>query len=431
MLFSAFLLLTSAFALDTRQVTTCKTPTFAADPTSLIKHPGGLMGQAELARLRTIKTNPNFTAWINQLSAATPLTYKATTQSKLSMYWNLNGFLDANPTLKAATDATNQNFIFTSGLQTYQQAIMFQITCNEQYAKNALAIIRDWTAAIVSYEPSVAGQSSQNAALVWAWAMASWLKTLELLKYTYSGYDALLEKNVLAMLTRLNIESVWNSVLAPTSYSSVLVVGNWHTSIIEAKLYLALLKNDKAGVAYAQNYYKRMVDGIPNPANTTQSDKIYIAYTGQEYETCRDMDHAQYGVGGMVQLAEAFYQQGVDLYSYGGKSALVTGLPGLGQVVETHAYITNHGPTGAWPPGVTPNGNVWKPASFGQGTACVLKEIAFKASGYELAFNHFNRRKGFAMANTKLTLQNRYTAYGPDMYYFHWGLGSFTHGQKM
>lgn len=42
----------------------------------------------------------------------------------------------------------------------------------------------------------------------------------------------------------------------------------------------------------------------------------YITPCGECGETKRDLFHSQFGLGGLIQLAEMAWQQGVDLYSY-------------------------------------------------------------------------------------------------------------------
>jgi hypothetical protein len=383
------------------------------------------MSKKELQKLQNYPlTEWPYSQWVSQLEDATPIDFDPQPQETLTMFWNANNFLVKNPVLLNRTRETTRRFVFESGLQSYQQAIMFQITGNVAYARNVMRIIRQWVNTTTLYEPE-----RHNRPLVLGWTLASWLKAAELLKYTFSEWDTELEQDLLNWIVKLKVEEAWDQVLTPNTFSTNLPVGNWHTTIAEAKLYLAFLRDDKEGVDFVVNYYKRMVDGIENPNNPQQRDLIYIGETGQQFEMCRDIDHTNYGTGGLVQIAEAMFHQGIDLYSYGPTSALEPGLPGLAQVLETTSYIGNFR---TWPPGVAPNGTIWKPSpnpEFVQGEGCKLTQIGFKAGGYEIGFHHFHRRLGYQMKQTRDLLATRYKDFGPDMYYFHWGLGSFTHGQ--
>lgn len=43
---------------------------------------------------------------------------------------------------------------------------------------------------------------------------------------------------------------------------------------------------------------------------------VYILDCGECNETKRDLFHSQFGLGGLIQVAEIGWQQGKDLYSY-------------------------------------------------------------------------------------------------------------------
>ena len=61
----------------------------------------------------------------------------------------------------------------------------------------------------------------------------------------------------------------------------------------------------------------------------------YIKPCGECTETNRDLFHSQFGLGGLIQLAEIAWHQGVDLYGYDFNK--------LSKAMEFHAYITNGG----------------------------------------------------------------------------------------
>jgi hypothetical protein len=59
----------------------------------------------------------------------------------------------------------------------------------------------------------------------------------------------------------------------------------------------------------------------------------YLTPCGECTETKRDLYHSQFGLGGLIQLAEMAWQQGLDLYGYA-YNKLAAGM-------EFHASICN------------------------------------------------------------------------------------------
>ena len=130
------------------------------------------------------------------------------------------------------------------------------------------------------------------------------------------------------------------------------------------------------------------------------------------------MDHSNYGIGGLVQIAEAFYNQGVDLYSYGPRGR--DDIPGLAQVLQTWSHITLYN---KFPPNVSSNDSFWRDTGFPRGSLCLLKMTKATAGGYHIGYNHFVKRM-----KLNLTELSTVVAKNPfDGYYFHWGLGSLSH----
>jgi hypothetical protein len=61
----------------------------------------------------------------------------------------------------------------------------------------------------------------------------------------------------------------------------------------------------------------------------------YLKPDGECTETKRDLFHTQFGLGGLIQLAEMAWQQGIDIYGYDYNK--------LAKSMEFHAFITNGG----------------------------------------------------------------------------------------
>jgi len=88
------------------------------------------------------------------------------------------------------------------------------------------------------------------------------------------------------------------SVVIPSPLS------NRHSTMFEAKMQLALLRDDHRLFQEVVADYPVLFDGMLADDSCCTN------------ETYRDLWHCQAGLGGLVQIAEMAWQQGVDLYSH-------------------------------------------------------------------------------------------------------------------
>ena len=90
----------------------------------------------------------------------------------------------------------------------------------------------------------------------------------------------------------------------------------WHTSIAEAKLQIAILRDDLGGFEEMIKYYDRILEGRVgrHPFLNEEKNDRYILASGQSQETCRDLVHAQFAQGSLLQIPEMAWHQGYDLY---------------------------------------------------------------------------------------------------------------------
>jgi hypothetical protein len=169
---------------------------------------------------------------------------------------------------------------------------------------------------------------------------------------------------------------------------------------------------------------------------------------GECSETLRDIYHSQFGLGGLVQVAEMCWQQDEDLYKY--KDCA------LASAMELHARIVNSVTGGSrdesyLPPGFKfienapkpPDGCEWRwdgrlqrlvahKKSTGEKVAELrdgvkyVRDISHNMGGWEVGYNHYVGRMGMAMPETQKLLQRKW----PDWYEFHWGLGTLTHADS-
>eukprot|EP00878_Enallax_costatus_P024210 GHUV01025815.1.p1 GENE.GHUV01025815.1~~GHUV01025815.1.p1 ORF type:complete len:268 (+),score=78.55 GHUV01025815.1:397-1200(+) len=252
----------------------------------------------------------------------------------------------------------------------YQQAVMWIVTNDERYARNAATIIDAWSTQNRAFH-------GKNAPLEGGWGMASFARAAELLKYTWPGWQSSgVEGRYISWVKSLVMPNLQHEML------NRLPMANWQATVAEALAQLSILTGDRSLWDQAMSWWHKVMD-------------VYITPCGECQETKRDMFHSQFGLGGLIQLAEMAWQQGVDLYSYRNNQ--------LFTAMEFHAYITNGG----------------KPKE-----CCYeLKGIGFLPCGWEVGYNHYKGRMGWEMPNTAAMLAK----HRPEKYVFHWGLGTLTH----
>lgn len=256
------------------------------------------------------------------------------------------------------------------GAMAYQHAIMFLFMNKKaEHARKAVEILDAWATKNKKFEGS-------NAPLEASWAVTSMVRAAEILKYMWSD-----EWKKTGVEGRLN---AWlDKIILPLVSTRITWTNNWNLTMAEARMQFAIFRENKAEFDWAVREFKRILDVYVKPWKT-----------GQCGETKRDMVHAQFGIGSMINLCEMAWHQGVtDLYT-----------PELMQCMEYHASILN--------------GNV--PSDLKKEE---IKENRFQPIGWEIGFQHFTKRKGVAMPQTQKMLE----ANRPEWCIFCWGLSTVTH----
>ena len=183
----------------------------------------------------------------------------------------------------------------------------------------------------------------------------------------------------------------------------------WHTSIAEAKLQIAILRDDLGGFEEMIKYYDRILEGRVgrHPFLNEEKNDRYILASGQSQETCRDLVHAQFAQGSLLQIPEMAWHQGYDLYDKY-QDLLVN-------TMEYHAPLVMGEP-------LIPETINLDLNSRDYGKPCQLKWVKFLPS-WEIGYHHFTRRRGLTLKKSHQLLQ----ASRPENLTFHWGLGTLTH----
>jgi hypothetical protein len=255
-------------------------------------------------------------------------------------------------------------------MQIWHLTLMFAASNDGKFAEKAIGILDTWIQKCKVFKGS-------NAPLEVAWGSVCMIRSAEILKYNYKGWKAEFEKRLNIFVDTIFLPNLRNRYNEISKWNN-----NWILSIQEALFQIATFKNDIPECnRIITEFKKSLVLCVPSDC-------------GHCTETKRDLIHAQFQIGSMIQIAEMCWHQGVDLYSY--KNNLIL------KCMEYHAMILNGG---------VPN-NIEKDD---------LKDVWFMPSAWDVGFNHYMNRKKMQMPHTTKLLSNPRNR--PERLSFNWGPG--------
>jgi hypothetical protein len=201
----------------------------------------------------------------------------------------------------------------------YSQALLWYITGNEAYARNATNIMNAWSGTLTG------GHTYANGPIQAAWCAALWPRAAEIIRYTYTGWA---ESDVAKFQNMLRTQYL------PSILHGDCENGNKELAMCEALINTGVFLDDRAtfelgvkmwrGRTPAYIYLKS--DG-PKPIEppgcgpAIWGNKGYTPefVEGLLQETARDTHHAWLAFSAMADAAETARQQGLDLYAEEGK----------------------------------------------------------------------------------------------------------------
>ncbi|WP_169741299.1 carbohydrate-binding protein [Andreprevotia chitinilytica] len=200
----------------------------------------------------------------------------------------------------------------------YTQALLWYISGNEQYAKNAIAIMNRWARDLTK------GHTNSNAPLQSAWAAENWPAAAEIIRYTYSGWSSADIQTFQRMLNDQYLPYISGNNLYTGKN------GNWSLSMADAMLGIAVFNNDRTTYNAAIAAWKQWVPGYiynasldggkpvtfsGGPGSWNGQTVFNASTSGVSQETCRDTQHVALGMAALFNGAETAYLQGDDLYT--------------------------------------------------------------------------------------------------------------------
>ena len=292
--------------------------------------------------------------------------------------------VDAVP---SGVDASEQNFR-DAGHAAYAQALQWVVTGDVRYRDKGLEIINGWGKTMKTFTP----QSNHQEYLEAAWALPTWCAAAEIFRYYNNGaanwakadidqFEVLLDllaKDAALTITSLDRDNNWGS----SSALSMMAVG--------------VFEDDSAKFKIGLDFANKILP-------------VQVEKTGMIMETCRDCNHAEYNILGMMELAEVAWHQGIDFYGIklDGQTT-----PRLLMGMEFHASAL-----------------LGKPINVGQSCGAVSCANEDKhAGGWEIGLNHYRYRAKLAVPNTVsfVTGQNRPDGNSED-HFTEWT--TLTHGE--
>jgi hypothetical protein len=312
------------------------------------------------------QTNPERKKALQRLIAETPLTYTHRALAKVHIDWNGVG--------QGHKECTGD------GSMAYRAALLLWATNKAEYAKLGMQILEAWAKQNTSF-------TGNNAPLELAWSVGSMARAAELMKYSplvnkeqWAPIEAAFLKWLDAVvMPELRNPSIWRWKFR----------NNWHFSILDTRMQIAIFRNDEKEFRECINTYRQIVP-------MTFSEKSHSCHT---CDLKRDVTHAQFLLGGLIQLPEMAWHQGVkDVFPVF-----------LDKVFEYHASIMlKEVPPGIKPEEIhTPYGYWYEPV-------------------WEIALHHCKHRCGVAMPKTEQWIRT----FRPERVAFHWGAGTLTHHRE-
>jgi hypothetical protein len=255
-------------------------------------HPGLLLRQQELARLRTnvaAGVQPTLDGWKRlQMEARASLQYQA---KPFAIVTRTTGAVGAGNT--ELRDDANAAFF---------HALEWAVSGNQANAQKSAEILDAWSGTLTAIE----GDADRFlAAGLYGYQLAN---AGEILRYTYPAWPSeralRLQRILVEIFYALSHEFLTTHAGSRVDHH----FASWDASMLVTVASVGVFADNRAMYQEALDYFRT------GPGNGSILHAIYDGETGQLQESGRDQAHAQLGIGMLAALCETAYGQGDDLY---------------------------------------------------------------------------------------------------------------------
>jgi hypothetical protein len=231
----------------------------------------------------------------------------------------------------------------SNAMAAYSHALLWYLTQDESEAQKAIGFLDAWN----NVTSHIGYMTSDNSPLQTGWTGTMWARAAELIRYTYAQpqYQKGWSDSQARAFGKMLTTAILPYVNVDITNSSDVQNGNWEASEADAFMQISVYNDNMADYKLAaQNALKAIkyyvylkadgatpTDGkdvIVCKKNGKKTSGCGIDYwwgiakasglvDGTSQETCRDLEHVQYGLGSFANLAETAAIQkiaGVDLY---------------------------------------------------------------------------------------------------------------------
>lgn len=245
-------------------------------------HPGLLQSKQDIERMKTAikeKQEPIYSGF---------LVFQAHPQSQSS--YPIQGPMEMvgrNPTIGQGVYDADAN-------AAYQNALMWALTGQQEYANKAIQIVNAWSSTLKSI-------TGRDAVLMAGLGPFKMVNAAEILRYTHSGWS---------VADIENTEKHFRKVIYPVIKDfAPFANGNWDAAAMKTMMAIGVFCNDRPIFERALHYYI-------NGAGDGSLFNYIINEAGQCQESGRDQSHTQLGIAHLGDCAEMAWHQGLDLYAY-------------------------------------------------------------------------------------------------------------------
>lgn len=289
--------------------------------------------------------------------------------------------------LASAVGASEQNFR-TASHAAYAHALQWVVTGDVRHRDKGLEIINGWAAVF----KGMTRLSNHQEDLEAAWALPTWAAAGEIFRYYKGGAAGWDPGDIARFNAMLNVLAGY----ALYTMEPRKMTNNWGTSSALALMAAGVFQDDSVKFNKGMAYLEFLLP-------------YTVEKTGLLMETCRDCNHAEYNLLGMMPAAEIAWKQGIDFY---GRRLDGQTTPRLLMGMEFHASAL-----------------LGKPLNVGQ--SCGPRSCSGEdkhASGWEMGLNHYRYRMNVPAPATVpfVTTQNRPDGLSEDHFT---GWTTLTHGE--